>query len=63
MGVTGLWKLVGSARETTTFAHLADDGFRCSPGRRGYRLGIDASLWLFHARTMTGSMDINQVGP
>lgn len=63
MGVTGLWKLLSSAQETTTFAHLAEAGFRDSPGRRGYRIGIDASLWLYHARMTVGSMDRDAVGP
>ncbi|KAI6030288.1 hypothetical protein EDC04DRAFT_3091706 [Pisolithus marmoratus] len=40
MGVAGLWE-----------ANLAvSDGFVANPGgRRGFRIGIDASIWFFHA--------------
>ncbi|KII83853.1 hypothetical protein PLICRDRAFT_147946 [Plicaturopsis crispa FD-325 SS-3] len=51
MGVPGLWDIIRSTGEVRSLTHLAVvDGFQANPGgRRGYRIGIDASIWFFHA--------------
>ncbi|PBK73189.1 PIN domain-like protein, partial [Armillaria solidipes] len=47
MGVSGLWPLLDSSSKTVSLAALSLREF--SSQNRGYRLGIDASIWLFHA--------------
>ncbi|KAK7470333.1 hypothetical protein VKT23_001762 [Stygiomarasmius scandens] len=47
MGVPGLWGLLQSAQSTTTLTALSLIKFNTQ--RRGYRVGIDASIWFFHA--------------
>ncbi|CCM02117.1 uncharacterized protein FIBRA_04194 [Fibroporia radiculosa] len=51
MGVAGLWDILRPAGETRSLTHLAVvDGFEANPqGVRGFRVGIDASIWFFHA--------------
>ncbi|KAF9512454.1 hypothetical protein BS47DRAFT_1363132 [Hydnum rufescens UP504] len=53
MGVAGLWDLLQHAAETRSLTHLAVvDGFEKNiSGQRGYRIGIDASIWFFHAKS------------
>ncbi|KAL7422214.1 hypothetical protein Q5752_002860 [Cryptotrichosporon argae] len=51
MGVTGLWDLVRSAGVRTSLSHLAKDAFMANRnGLRGLTVGVDASLWIFHAK-------------
>ncbi|KAK0490458.1 hypothetical protein IW261DRAFT_1555649 [Armillaria novae-zelandiae] len=47
MGVAGLWPLLDSSSKTVSPAALSLTEF--SSPHRGYRLGIDASIWFFHA--------------
>ncbi|KAK0205997.1 PIN domain-like protein [Desarmillaria ectypa] len=47
MGVAGLWSLLDSSSKTISLAALSLTEF--SKPHRGYRLGIDASIWFFHA--------------
>ncbi|TFY70815.1 hypothetical protein EVG20_g2183 [Dentipellis fragilis] len=51
MGVPGLWDVLRPAAQTRSLTHLAVvDGFQANPaGLRGLRVGIDASIWFFHA--------------
>ncbi|KAH7924438.1 hypothetical protein BV22DRAFT_508362 [Leucogyrophana mollusca] len=51
MGVAGLWDLLRPAGQTRSLTHLSViDGFEANPdGIRGFRIGIDASIWFFHA--------------
>lgn len=52
MGVPGLWSELGAAATERTLAGLAWEKFerdRCE-----LRLGVDASLWLFHVRKARG---------
>ncbi|KAG8993040.1 hypothetical protein FRB90_000806 [Tulasnella sp. 427] len=51
MGVPGLWDLLRPAGEARSLIHLAVvDGFEKNVnGQRGYRIGIDASIWFVHA--------------
>ncbi|KAF8317915.1 hypothetical protein DL93DRAFT_2076435 [Clavulina sp. PMI_390] len=53
MGVPGLWDLIQHTSETRSLTHLAVvDGFvENQSGLRGYRIGIDASIWFFHAKS------------
>ncbi|KAG8908742.1 hypothetical protein FRB99_002980 [Tulasnella sp. 403] len=52
MGVPGLWDLLRPAGKTRSLVHLAVvDGYEQNKsGKRGYRVGIDASIWFFHAQ-------------
>ncbi|KAF9477457.1 hypothetical protein BDN70DRAFT_881151 [Pholiota conissans] len=51
MGVAGLWDVLKPAAQTRSMTDLAiKEGFEANPdGKRGFRLGIDASIWFFHA--------------
>ncbi|KAF8901075.1 hypothetical protein CPB84DRAFT_1680152 [Gymnopilus junonius] len=51
MGVAGLWELLRPAAKTRSLTDIAiREGFEANPnGKRGFRLGIDASIWFFHA--------------
>ncbi|KIJ61265.1 hypothetical protein HYDPIDRAFT_189683 [Hydnomerulius pinastri MD-312] len=51
MGVAGLWEVLRPAGEVRSLTELAlTDGFIANPsGQRGFRIGIDASIWFFHA--------------
>ncbi|KAF9784713.1 hypothetical protein BJ322DRAFT_864126 [Thelephora terrestris] len=51
MGVPGLWDLLRPAGERRSLANLAIvDGFENNvKGFRGLRIGIDASIWFYHA--------------
>ncbi|PPQ63450.1 hypothetical protein CVT24_004982 [Panaeolus cyanescens] len=51
MGVAGLWKILEPAGHVRSLTDLAvRDGFLANPDqKRGFRLGIDASIWFFHA--------------
>ncbi|KAK4704971.1 holliday junction resolvase GEN1/YEN1, partial [Phenoliferia sp. Uapishka_3] len=48
MTVAGLWSLLHPAQTTAPFLQLSIDTFSTSP-HRGYRVGIDATQWLYHA--------------
>ncbi|KAK0467724.1 PIN domain-like protein [Desarmillaria tabescens] len=47
MGVAGLWPLLDSSSKTVSLTTLSLAEF--SNPHRGYRLGIDTSIWFFHA--------------
>ncbi|KAI0261925.1 PIN domain-like protein, partial [Gloeopeniophorella convolvens] len=51
MGVTGLWDILRPAGKPRSLTHIAVvDGFEANPNNvRGLRIGIDASIWFFHA--------------
>ncbi|KAG2356911.1 hypothetical protein BDR07DRAFT_1421973 [Suillus spraguei] len=51
MGVAGLWEVLRPAGQTQSLTHLSvTQGFEANAGgRRGFRIGIDASIWFFHA--------------
>ncbi|KAF4620656.1 hypothetical protein D9613_000579 [Agrocybe pediades] len=51
MGVPGLWETINKVGKSTSLLHLAvTRGFENNDSRRrGYRLGIDASIWFHHA--------------
>ncbi|KJA13315.1 hypothetical protein HYPSUDRAFT_195818 [Hypholoma sublateritium FD-334 SS-4] len=51
MGVAGLWDVLKPAAQNRSLTDLAiKEGFEANPdGKRGFRLGIDASIWFFHA--------------
>ncbi|OSD03661.1 hypothetical protein PYCCODRAFT_1408690 [Trametes coccinea BRFM310] len=51
MGVPGLWEILRPAGKSRSLTHLAvEDGFKANPdGKRGLRVGIDASIWFYHA--------------
>ncbi|KAF8691865.1 hypothetical protein AX14_002730, partial [Amanita brunnescens Koide BX004] len=51
MGVPGLWKVLNPAAETRSMTELAvAEGFVANPqGHRGFRIGVDASIWFFQA--------------
>ncbi|SCZ92547.1 BZ3500_MvSof-1268-A1-R1_Chr5-2g07965 [Microbotryum saponariae] len=52
MGVPTFWKELEAAEERDTIMGIATTKFQSSPGVRGFRLGIDASLWLFVSQIM-----------
>ncbi|KAG1791011.1 PIN domain-like protein [Suillus subaureus] len=51
MGVAGLWEVLRPAGQTQSLTHLSvTQGFEANAGGlRGFRIGIDASIWFFHA--------------
>ncbi|KAG6854265.1 hypothetical protein C0991_008958 [Blastosporella zonata] len=51
MGVAGLWDVIRPAGKTRSLTELSvTEGFEANPDDvRGYRIGIDASIWFFHA--------------
>ncbi|KAF9238335.1 hypothetical protein BU15DRAFT_88401 [Melanogaster broomeanus] len=51
MGVAGLWEVLRPAGQVRSLTELAvTDGFLANPSQqRGFRVGIDASIWFFHA--------------
>ncbi|KAI0031029.1 PIN domain-like protein, partial [Vararia minispora EC-137] len=51
MGVNGLWELLRPAGEPRSLVHVAVvDGFEANINKlRGLRIGIDASIWFYHA--------------
>ncbi|KAF8151979.1 hypothetical protein K438DRAFT_1688072 [Mycena galopus ATCC 62051] len=51
MGVPGLWKELAPVAKVRSLTELAVvEGFEANPnGTRGFRVGIDASIWFFHA--------------
>ncbi|KAF9460488.1 hypothetical protein BDZ94DRAFT_1238453 [Collybia nuda] len=51
MGVAGLWNILRPAGKTRSLTELSvTEGFEENPANlRGYRIGIDASIWFFHA--------------
>jgi Holliday junction resolvase YEN1 len=50
MGVPGLWQILESASQNRSLTELAVvDGFANNRDFRGYRIGIDTSIWFFHA--------------
>ncbi|KLT40444.1 PIN domain-like protein [Cutaneotrichosporon oleaginosum] len=52
MGVPGLWDLLRPAAVRTSLNALSRDAFLSNAnGLRALTIGIDASIWIFHART------------
>ncbi|KAH9022361.1 PIN domain-like protein [Lactarius deliciosus] len=51
MGVTGLWDILRPSGKLQSLTHIAVvDGFEANPANFcGLRLGVDASIWFFHA--------------
>ncbi|KAI0049714.1 hypothetical protein FA95DRAFT_1604179 [Auriscalpium vulgare] len=51
MGVSGLWDILRPTGTVRSFTHVAVvDGFEANRDNvRGLRIGIDASIWFFHA--------------
>ena len=52
MGVSGLWDVVRPAAISRSFAAIAVDGFaqhETEHPTRGFRIGIDASIWFVHS--------------
>ncbi|KAG8215238.1 hypothetical protein J3R82DRAFT_8784 [Butyriboletus roseoflavus] len=51
MGVAGLWEVLRPAGQVRSLTELSvEDGFNANPShQRGFRIGIDASIWFFHA--------------
>ncbi|KAH7108322.1 hypothetical protein BKA62DRAFT_764380 [Auriculariales sp. MPI-PUGE-AT-0066] len=63
MGVPGLWEVLRPASQTKSLTQLAVvDGFqRNHGGHRGFRVGIDASIWFFHASSaFTRKADVGE---
>lgn len=55
MGIPGLWAELAPAAQTTTLPSYCLTTFSDNANElRGLRLGIDASLWLFHAQQSSG---------
>ncbi|SPO23822.1 uncharacterized protein UTRI_03648_B [Ustilago trichophora] len=55
MGIPGLWAELAPAAQTTTLPSYCLTTFTENTNElRGLRLGIDASLWLFHAQQSSG---------
>ncbi|OCF44706.1 hypothetical protein I317_01395 [Kwoniella heveanensis CBS 569] len=51
MGVPGLWDLLRPAAARTSLSALSREAFHANPnGLRAFRVGIDASIWIFHAQ-------------
>ena len=51
MGVAGLWDVVRPAGTSRSLTTIAVDGFTSSPANvRGFRVGIDASIWFVHSK-------------
>lgn len=59
MGVPGLWPILNPAAETGGLLQLADTAFRSSPSR-GFRVGVDASLWMFHSKKVADIPDAGE---
>ncbi|BEI85866.1 hypothetical protein CcaverHIS002_0601530 [Cutaneotrichosporon cavernicola] len=52
MGVPGLWDLVRPAAVRTSLHALSRDAFLANKnGLRALTIGVDASIWIFHAQT------------
>ena len=51
MGVPGLWDVLRPAAHTRSLIHLSVvEGFERNANKlRGYRVGIDASIWFIHS--------------
>ncbi|KAF5375356.1 hypothetical protein D9615_008022 [Tricholomella constricta] len=51
MGVAGLWDIIRPAGKTRSLTDISvTEGFEANlDGVRGFRVGIDASIWFFHA--------------
>lgn len=55
MGVPGLWTELAPVAQTTTLPSYCLTTFTENTNElRGFRLGVDASLWLFHAQQSSG---------
>ncbi|SNX83843.1 uncharacterized protein MEPE_02551 [Melanopsichium pennsylvanicum] len=58
MGIPGLWAELAPAAQTTTLPSYCLTTFTDNANSvRGLRLGIDASLWLFHALQSSGGVN------
>ncbi|WWC69616.1 uncharacterized protein I206_103559 [Kwoniella pini CBS 10737] len=52
MGVPGLWELLRPAAARTSLSALSKEAFQSNRnGLRAFTVGIDASIWIFHAQT------------
>ncbi|KDN37084.1 hypothetical protein RSAG8_10359, partial [Rhizoctonia solani AG-8 WAC10335] len=49
MGVPGLWDIIRHTGKSEALTQLALGGFRRDQTPRALRIGIDASIWFFHA--------------
>lgn len=63
MGVPGLWPILQPAASVSTLAKLADEAFRSKPGTRGFIVGVDAAIWIFHSRKLLGIPDAGECVP
>lgn len=55
MGVPGLWQELAAAGIDRTLSDLAWEKWKtCLSKKQGLRLGIDATLWMYHARKAKG---------
>ncbi|TCD69961.1 hypothetical protein EIP91_005550 [Steccherinum ochraceum] len=59
MGIQGLWDLIRPAGKSRSLTNIAVvDGFEDNKsGKRGFRLGIDASIWYQHAQGSQGGVN------
>ncbi|KAJ9107176.1 hypothetical protein QFC19_002836 [Naganishia cerealis] len=56
MGVKGLWEILHPAAEAVPLTQLSLDALKENKdGSRALRIGIDASLWVFHAKSVPHS--------
>ncbi|KAJ9112695.1 hypothetical protein QFC22_006197 [Naganishia vaughanmartiniae] len=56
MGVKGLWEVLQPAAEAVPLTQLSLDALKENKdGSRALRIGIDASLWVFHAKSVPQS--------
>ncbi|KAJ9095274.1 hypothetical protein QFC21_005640 [Naganishia friedmannii] len=56
MGVKGLWEVLQPAAEAVPLTQLSLDALKENKdGSRALRVGIDASLWVFHAKSVPQS--------
>ncbi|EJD33677.1 PIN domain-like protein [Auricularia subglabra TFB-10046 SS5] len=64
MGVKGLWSVLQPAAESKSVAQLAMHAFEANTyGYRGYRVGIDVSVWLGHMKVFDGTpLRVEQLG-
>jgi holliday junction resolvase YEN1 len=50
MGVSGLWDVVRPAGVSHSLTTVAVGGFTADERMRGFRVGIDASIWFVHSK-------------
>lgn len=54
--MAGLWPMLHTAGEKVNLVELGKDGF-LKPHIRGFRLGVDASIWLHHVKSMDADIE------